>query len=175
MSRQPSINVDFLSETHRISCRVEIGATGLIGLLNNVQNSLVDVETAYVSRIQEPAKIVGNFEIGSLSKSNLVMAIVTKKESLGPQAFASGGYKQLNPVPVLVTTDTFEIRGEVEVPGKVDAEALLMGGGGGKFMPLFRAKITATQFPDAPPLTAEAMLINRTLVAAFAAIAKGKA
>jgi hypothetical protein len=175
MVRQPLLNVDFLTEAHRISCRVEVGATGLIGLLNNVQTSLVDLEAAYVSRLQDPAKIVANFEIGSLNKSNLVMAMVTRRESLGPQAFSSGGYSRLLPCPVLVTTETFEIRAEIEIPGKLDASAILIGGGGGKFMPLFKAKIIAMQYPDAPPLTAEAMLINRTLVAALAAIAKGKA
>jgi hypothetical protein len=175
MVRQPSINVDFITDSHRITCRVEIGATGLIGVLNNVHASLVDVEAAYVSRLQDPAKIVGNFEIGSLNKSNVVLAIVAKKESLGPQAFSSGGYKQLLPCPVIVTTAAFEIRGEVEVPGKLDANALLMGQGGGKFMPLFRAKIVATHYSEAPALAADAMLINRTLVSAFAAIARGKA
>jgi hypothetical protein len=42
-------------------------------------------------------------------------------------------------------------------------------------MPLFRAKIVATHYPEAPALAADAMLINRTLVSAFAAIARGKA
>jgi hypothetical protein len=175
MVRQPLLNVDIISQAHRISCRVEVGATGLIGLLNDVQTSLVDVEAAYVSRIQNPAKIVANFEIGSLNKNNLIMAIVTRRESLGPQAFSSGGYSRLLPCPVLVTTEAFEIRADIEVPGKLDASAILIGGGGGKFMPLFKAKIIALQYPEAPPLTAEAMLINRTLVAALAAIAKGKA
>lgn len=175
MARQALINVEILSETHRISCRIEVGATGLIGLLNDVNSSLVDMQMAYMSRIQEPAKIIANFEAATVNKNNLAMVIVSKRESIGPQGYVNIGISRLLPCPVLITTEAFEIRGTIEVPGKLDPGALLMGGGGGKFMPLFQAKITATRHLDIPPYTAEAMLINRTLVATFAALAKGKA
>jgi hypothetical protein len=173
-TRIASINVEILSDTHRISCRVEVGATGLVGLFNDVNTSLVEASMVYISRIQEPAKIIANFETATLNKNNLAMVIVTKRESLGPPGYASGGFTRLMPYAVMITTTAFEVQGNVEVPGKLDAGALLMGGGSGRFMSLYQAKITTTRYPETPAYEAEAMLLNRNLASAFAAVPKGK-
>jgi hypothetical protein len=175
MARLVLLSVEILSATHRISCRIEVGATGLIGLLNDINKSLVDVQMAFLSRIQEPAKIIANFETATLNKSNLQIVIVSKKESVGPQPYANIGISRLLPCPVLATTDAFEVKGIVEIPGKLDTTALLTGGVSGRFLPIFQAKVTTSRFPEVPAYTAEAVLVNRTLVSSFSALAKGQA
>ena len=170
MSKRILINVDFFSDTHRLSCRVEIGATGLLGLLNDVNLSVVEARDMYISRLSQPAKIIANFETATLNKTGLMLAILARREDVGPTTV---GYTRLIPYPVLVTMPAFEIRCQVEFPGKLDAGAVLAGGSG-KYIPLYFATAVATQYPE-KPYAGEAMLVNRTLVEAMASIPKGKA
>ena len=84
----PYVIADFLSETHRISCKVEVTATGLHGLLNDNNASALEARDVYVSRIQQPAKIIANFEVITLNKATLSLAIVLRREDVGPQSTA---------------------------------------------------------------------------------------
>jgi len=168
------INADFFTETHRLSGRVEVGAAGLIGLLNDSTSSLIEVQNTYVSRLQEPTKIVANAEVATLSKANLTLVILSRREDIGPlgAAPAGTGYTRLVSSPVLVTTPTFEVRGYVETLGKPDPVALLVAGPN-KVMLLYKATVVATLYVDIP-YSGEAVLINRTQVQALAQMARGK-
>jgi hypothetical protein len=164
----PYVIADFLSETHRISCKVEVTSTGLHGLLNDNNTSALEARDVYVSRIQQPAKIIANFEVITLNKATLSLAIVLRREDVGPQSTA----RRATPYPVLITTPAFEIKGNVEVPGKLDGSALLYGGTG-KYMAIYQATAVATRFLEVP-YSGEAMLVNRTLVETLAPLPKGK-
>lgn len=168
------INADFFTETHRLSGRVEVGAAGLLGLLNDMASSLVDVQNAYVSRLQEPTKIIAHGDTATLSKPNLTLVILVRREDVGPSgsALIGTGYTRLVTSPVLITTPTFEVRGLVETLGRPDPMALLMAGPN-KFMPLYKTTVLATLYPDLP-YSGEAILLNRTHVQAFAQMARGK-
>lgn len=162
------VNADFFTETHRISGRLEVGAAGLIGLLNDTNSALIEVQNAYVSRLLEPTKIVANSAVATLSKLNLTLVILARREDVGPSGSAQTGtgYTRLVSSPVLVTTPTFEVRGTVETLGKPDPATLLVAGPN-KFMPLYRTMVIATLYPD-PPYSGEAVLLNRTHVQALA-------
>jgi len=168
------VNADFFTETHRLSGRVEVGAAGLLGLLNDAASSLIEVQNTYVSRLQEPTKIVAHSETALLNKSNLTLVILVRREDIGPSGAAptGAGYTRLVSTPVLLTTPTFEVRGYVETLGKPDSAALLVAGPN-KFMPLYKTAVVATLYPDTP-YSAEAVLINRTQVQALAQMARGK-
>ena len=168
------INADFFSETHRLSCRLQVGPSGLLRLLNDANSSLLEVENAYVSRIQQPAKIINHFDKVSLNKANLAFAIVNRREDLGVAAVTQSAYSRLVNVSVEALTATYEITGQVEVANKLDAGSLLVGGTS-KFVPFYKATAVPTLYPDAT-FTGEVIVINRTLVEALAAVgAKGKA
>lgn len=162
------VNADFFTETHRISGRVEVGAAGLIGLLNDTNSSLVEAQNAYVSRLQEPTKIVAHSQTATLNKSNLTLVILARREDISPTGSAQTGtgYTRLVSSSVLVTTPTFEVRGTVETLGKPDPAALIIAGPN-KFMPLYRTMVIATLYPDIP-YSGEAVLLNRAQVQAFA-------
>lgn len=168
------VNADFFTETHRISGRVEVGATGLIGLMNDTQSALLEMQNAYVSRLQEPTKIVAHSDVATLSKANLTLIILARREDVGPSgATQTGtGYTRLVTSPVLITTPTFEVRGAVETLGKPDPAALLVAGPN-KFMPLYKTQVVATLYPDTP-YSGEAVLLNRIHVQALAPMARGK-
>ncbi len=168
-----TINTDFFSTTHRISGKVQMGANGLLGLLNDVNTSLVEVDNAYLSRLAEPSKIEAHLERMSVNKHNLVFVIVNRREDLGPVGLARGGYTHVTSVPVLFTTAVYEIRGTVETTSKLDAGALLTGGTG-KYLPVYKVSLHSTLYPETP-FTGEAIALNRTLVETLAALPKGKA
>jgi hypothetical protein len=168
-----TIHTDFFSTTHRISGKVLVGANGLLGLLNDVNTSLVEVENAYLSRLAEPSKIEAHFERLSVNKHNLELVILTRREDLGPVGLARGGYTQVASMPVMLTTAVYEIRGVIEITSKLDASALLTGGTG-KYTPVYKVSIHSTLYPESP-FTGEAIALNRTLVESLAPLPKGKA
>ncbi len=168
-----AVNVDFLTDTHRISCRVPVGSPGLITALNDVMHSLIEAEDVYFSRLQQPAKIVAHFESASLNKASVAAVIVNRREDLGPQSIARGGYTRVESLAVTVTTAQFEITGAVEVLKQYDAAELLFGGSA-RFLPVYKACAVPTQFPESSYAGA-VILVNRQMVTLLAPQPRGKA
>ncbi len=146
---------------------------GVIGLLNDINTSVFQVEDAYLSRLAQPAKIVEHQPVVFMTKALVALVLIARREELGPLGLARGGYTHLNQYPVLITTSAFEIRCTLELPGKLEVAALLSGGTG-KFFPAYKANVVATAVPDIP-YTSEVLIINRTLVQLVAPDQGGKA
>ena len=166
------INVDFLTRAHRITCQVEVGNTGLVGLLNDVHSSLFPVRNVYISRLQQPAKIVANFDDAHLVKANLAACLLARREDIGPQSYIRVGAGKAFTSGVLMTTDNFEIRGQVEFTSRLDADAILVGGSG-KFTVFYTATAVPIQYPETP-FSAPAMFVNRSLATGLGPLPKGK-
>jgi hypothetical protein len=167
-----SVHVDLLTQGFRVSCRINVGPMGLIGLFNDVNMSLVDLEDAYYSRLSQPAKIVSHVDTACVAKNNLVLVVLRRREDLGPQGLARGGYSRLLPVPVLVTTATFEVQGAIDVVAKLDPAELLMGGTG-RYLNVYNASALMAASPETV-FSGAVILVNRAAVEMVASIAKGK-
>lgn len=167
-----AVNIDFITETHRLTCRVMVGSAGLIAVMNDPLHTLLEAEDVYYSRLHQPAKIVSHFETASLVKTSLALVVVKRREELGPQGIARGGYTRVEAVPVTVTTAQFEITGTVEVVKQFDATELLMGGSA-RFLPLYGASAVPTQFSETA-YTGGVILVNRQMVTLIARQARGK-
>lgn len=172
IASRTAINADFMTNAHRVSSRISVGPTGLIGMLNDVTTSLIDIEDAYYSRLQQPAKINGHLETAHVNKAHLALVVLARRADLGPQGLARGGFSRLLPVPVLLTTALFEVQGSVEVVNKFDPAELLMGGTG-RFLLIYNATAVTTSYPDST-FSGGAILVNRTLVEMVAPAARGK-
>ncbi len=166
------INADVFTDTHRISCRIEAGTMGTIGLLNDVNTSVFPVEDAYISRLAQPAKIIEHYPMLYVAKATVTLVLISRREELGPVGLARGGYTHIVSFPVLMTTSAFEIRGQLEQPGKLDVAALL-GIGTGRFISAYKVTVVATAFPDVP-FTSEVLIINRNLITLIAPEPGGK-
>src|SRR5437763_6880984 len=156
-----NVNLDLLTQAFRISCRVNVGTTGLIGLLNDVTTSLIDVEDVYYSRLNQPAKIVSHLDSAHVAKSNLALVMLNRREDLGPPGRVRGGYSLL-PVPVLVTTAAFEVQGTIEVVTKLEAVELLMGGTG-RYLNVYNASACMALSPETI-FSGAVILVNRNTV-----------
>ena len=173
LSSRSSINADLLTPGFRVSCKVAVGPSGLIGLLNDINTSLIDLEDAYYSRLTQPAKIVSHLDTAHLAKNNLTLVVLSRREDLGPQGLARGGYSRLLPVPVLMTTATFEIQGSIEVVTKFDPAQLLMGGTG-RFLNVYNASALMAASPETV-FSGAVILVSRTAIEMVARVVKGKA
>ena len=167
------INADLLTDTHRITCRIEAGNMGTIGLLNDINTSVFPVEDAYISRLAQPAKILEQYPLVYIAKATVTLVLVSRREELGPVGLARGGYTHIVPFPVMIATTAFEIHGQLEQPGKLDVAALL-GIGTGRFIPAYKVTVVASSFPDVP-FTSEVLVINRNLITLIAPEQGGKA
>jgi hypothetical protein len=166
------VNADVFSETHRISGRIICPPSGLIGLLNDATTSLIDIEDAYYSRLQQPAKITTHLELAHFTKAHLIMIVLARREDLGPHGVATGGFSRRIPVPVLVTTPEYEVQGAIEVLNKFDAAELLVGGTG-RFIQIYNAAAVATLFPETS-FSGAAILVNRGRIEMVAPTARSK-
>jgi hypothetical protein len=166
------ISADLLTDTHRMTCRIEAGNWGTFGMLNDSNASVFPVEDAYISRLGQPAKIIEHYPALYVAKATLSLVLIARREELGPLGLARGGYTHITPFPVLIMTTAFEIHGQLEQPGKLDVSALL-GTGTGKFISAYNVTVTATAYPDIP-YTSEVLVINRGLITLIAPEQGGK-
>jgi len=154
------IAVDFLTHSYRIVGRVMIAHTGLLGVMNDANSSVVDVQDAHLARLHVPSKLADRFQTARLVKAQVVAVCVNRREDLGPGGYPS--YTQTTSYQVHITTADFEIAGCLEWIGRFDASAM-MGKGTGDFVPIYRASISSILIPSLQVETA-AMLLNRRSV-----------
>jgi hypothetical protein len=162
-SARHSLNVDFFTSTHRLTGQVEVGGPGLVGLLNDPLTSIFSARNVYVSRITDPAKIVGHFDEASLVKANIVLGLVSRREDLGPQGFFRPGSGKILSAAILLTTQLYEVQATTEYISRIDPDAILVGGqtGASRFTVMYNVTVIPVPYPNVTPFTASAMFINR--------------
>jgi hypothetical protein len=168
-----AVNLDILTQSYRVSCRLNAGANGLIGLLNDANTALLELEEAYYSRLEDPAKIVARLPTAHMVKKNAAMLVLTRQEDLGPQGLARGGFTRLLPVPVLITMPGYEIQGSVEVVSKFDASQLLVAGTG-LFISVYGANAMLAANPETI-FSGAVILVNRSQIQLLAPVVRAKA
>ena len=161
------ISGDFFTPAYRMTGKIAVGNAGLIGLLNDAVSSLAELEDVYISRVSNSAKIVARYSLGRIAKARLELILLNRREDVGPIALGRGGFSKVVEHPVMVSTPTFEIKGTLEQPGRLDIPSLLVEGSG-KFFLLHKATIVPLVAPDSP-FTAASVLINRARVDLFCA------
>lgn len=164
--------VELFSEAHRITARVALGSTGLLGLLNDSNVSLLDIEDAYISRWSQPARMSGSFDLGGQSKASLTLALTTRREEMGPSGMLRSGYTKPNAYNIIAGVGLFEIRAVAEMPGKLDLPALTTSTNA-RFVVLFEATVNHVLYPDYQ-FSGPALAVNRAFITYVAAAPKGK-
>jgi hypothetical protein len=86
---------DFLTQSYRVVGKMMIPNTGVVGLINDPNTSFMEVVDAKLARIHMPTKLVGEYKVIDLVKDNVFAICLTRREDLGPQALARGGYQNL--------------------------------------------------------------------------------
>lgn len=159
---QRAIPADFYTPSYRIVGKVIVPNTGLMGLINDQLNSFMEIVDARLARVHMPSKLVDHYEIVRIVKSQIFAIALTRREDIGPQALARGGYVRLNEYPVRIATPVYELQGLLEWAGRFDFSTVMVEGSR-DFVPIYSATLTAVLIP-ALRVESPAVLFNRRQV-----------
>lgn len=140
------IVADFLTPSYRIVGKVMTPPSGMMGLMNDTTTSFMEVMEAKLAWVHMPSKLVGEYRVVDLVKPNVFAVCLTRKEDLGPQAIARGGYQNVNNYPIRVATPVYELEGTLTWAGRFDFSAIMVEGIR-DFVPLYDATLTTILIP----------------------------
>lgn len=153
---------DFLTPSYRIVGKMMAPNTGVVGMMNDTTTSFMEVRDVKLARIHMPTKLAGEYGMIDLVKNNIFAVCLTRREDVGPQALARGGYQKLNNYSIRITSQVYEVEGTLEWTGRFDF-ATIMVEGTRDFVPLYNATLTAILIPQFR-IESPAILFNRRYV-----------
>jgi hypothetical protein len=153
---------DFLTPSYRVVGKTMVPNSGVVGMLNDPTTSFMEVLDAKLARIHMPTKLVGEYKMVDLVKSNIFAVCLNRREDVGPSALARGGYQNLVEYSIRLTSQVYELEGKLEWTGRFDF-ARIMVEGVRDFVPIYDATLTAILIPQLR-IECPAMLFNRKLV-----------
>jgi len=150
---------DVYTSGYRVVGKVMVSTNGIMGVLNDITKSHLELHDARLARIHMPTKLVDHFEVVRLVKGQIFAICAARREDLGPSGFQRGGYTSISAMPARLTTQVYEVEGKIEVAGRFDF-AVMIADKARNFVPIYEAVLTAILIPN---LKAEspAVLINR--------------
>jgi hypothetical protein len=159
---QRLIPVDFYTPSYRIVGKISVPNTGLVGLMNDPTTAFMEILDARLARAHMPSKLVDHYEVIRIVKSQIFAIALARREDLGPQALARGGYVRLTEYPLHITTPVYELDGTMEWGGRFEFSSIMVEGTR-DFIPLYKSLLTAILIP-ALKVESPAMLFNRKQV-----------
>ena len=150
---------DVYTSGYRVVGKVMVSTNGLMGILNDITKSHLEMHDARLARIHMPTKLVDHFEVVRLVKSQIFALCAARREDLGPGAHVRSGYSSISAVPARLTTHVYEIEGKLEIAGRFDFSALIADKAR-NFIPLFEATLTAILIPNLK-VESPGILLNR--------------
>lgn len=161
-STQRLITADFFTPGFRISGKTVVPSSGLMGLMNDPVTSFMEILDARLARLHMPTKLVEHYQVLRLVRSQIFAVCLTRREDLGPQAVARGGYQHINNYPVHIASPVYELSGTLEWAGRFDFSAVMVEGKR-DFVPLYESHLAAILI-SALKVDAPALLFNRQQV-----------
>jgi hypothetical protein len=153
---------DVYTSGYRVVGKIMVSNNGIIGILNDINKSYLEIHDARMARIHMPTKLVDHFEVVRLVKSQVFAICAARREDLGPTNVVRGGYSQVSVIPARLTTHVYEIEGKLEVTGRFDF-AVMIADKTRNFIPIYEAVLTAILMPNLK-VESPAILFNREKV-----------
>ena len=150
---------DMYTSGYRIVGKMMVASGGLMGIMNDITKSHLEIHDARLARIHMPTKLVDHFEVIRLVKSHIFAMCAARREDLGPTSMIRGGYSNVATLGARMTTNVYEIEGKLEVAGRFDFSALISDTTR-NFMPVFEATLSAILIPNLR-VESPAVLFNR--------------
>jgi hypothetical protein len=155
------LNADIFADSHRLSTQMALRGRVLADVLNDSNTSYLELDIAYVSRIDHPGEILADYALSIVRKDRLSFVVIASGlEMAVKQNQAMYMYRRL--WPVFVTVPYFEITGQIEAPQNVDLRAL-MAIGVERFVPVYNATATLS-INQSIQFSGELILINKTSI-----------
>ncbi|HET9909642.1 MAG TPA: hypothetical protein VFQ23_23550 [Anaerolineales bacterium] len=153
---------DVYTSGYRVVGKIMVSNNGIVGILNDINKSYLEIHDARLARIHMPTKLVDHFEVVRLVKAQIFAICAARREDLGPTNVVRGGYSQVSVLPARLTTNVYELEGKLEVTGRFDF-AVMIADRSRNFIPIYEAVLTAILMPSLKVET-PAMLFNREKV-----------
>ncbi len=150
---------DFYTTSYRIVGKVMVPNTGIMGLINDLTTSFVEILDARTARVHMPSKLVDHYEVVRVVKSQIFAIALARREDIGPLALTRGGYVRMVEYPVRITTPVYEMQGSLEWAGRFDFSNIMVQSNR-DFVPIYGAALTAILIPTLKA-ESDAMLFNR--------------
>ncbi|MFQ5616931.1 MAG: hypothetical protein ACE5GO_10810 [Anaerolineales bacterium] len=158
-SSSGAVVANFFTPSYRVVGKVQVGNSGLIGLLGDPSTSYLKILDASMARLHEPKRLADRFDVIQLVKQGLVVIAAGHREDIGPISVARGGYGRIQRYPIHAIMANFEMEGTLEWAGWFELGVLLTEGQR-DFFPLYEATLRAIQFPELE-LESPALIFNR--------------
>ena len=155
------LTADIFADSHRISTQMALRGRVLSDLLNDPNTSYLELDIAYVSRIDHPGEILADYALSIVRKDRLTFVVIASGLEMALKQGATA-YTYRRQWPAFVTVPAFEITGQIEAPANVDLR-VLMATGVDRFVPIYNG--TATLSMDQTiQFSGELILINKTAI-----------
>jgi hypothetical protein len=163
------VSVEIYTTTHRILGRIDSGASGLFSHLNIPTTRYLEVDGAHINRLHQPGKMVARYQTLWVVKNEIVTVLLSSRADWVLPGWR-GGYSTMIPHWIHLVMGGYELRGQVETPGKFNYGSFMIEGDR-IFIPLYSTELVAILFP-AVRASAPAMLFNREEVDAIGLLPK---
>lgn len=155
------LTADIFCDSHRISTQLALRGHVLSEALNDTSTSYLELDIAYVSRIDHPGEILADYALSIVRKDRLTFVVVTTGLELAVKQ-NTAAYLYQQQWPVFVTVPGFEITGQIEAPANIDLRSL-MALGVDRFVQVFNATATLSM-KQSIQFSGELILINKTAI-----------
>ncbi len=155
------LTADIFADSHRISTQMALRGRVLSDSLNDANTSYLELDIAYVSRIDHPGEILADYALSIVRKDRLTFVVVATGLEMAIKQNATT-YAYRRQWPVFITVPGFEITGQIEAPTNIDLRAL-MAIGVERFIPIFNGKATLSM-NQTIQFSGELILINKTAI-----------
>ncbi len=153
---------DVYMSGYRVVGKLMVSTNGIMGIMNDINKSNVEIHDARLARIHMPTKLVDHFEVIRLIKSQVFAICAARREDLGPAGIQRGGYSNIVDLPARLATNVYELEGKLEVTGRFDF-ATLVADKARNCIPLYEAVLSAILIPNLK-VESPGILFNREKV-----------
>ena len=156
-SKEDQVTADFFTANFRITATAVVGQQRLVDVLSDQRTNYLDLIEIYVSRIDEPAKIVSTFPHGTLAKERIILVLlpvlvegIVREEQFFTKT--KKGQLQLSaPIQdtfsVFIALPSLNINGKLIWRRKLDT-TMIMATQEKRFLPVFDVTVHNSQSPE---------------------------
>jgi hypothetical protein len=153
------IPTEVLTSSHYIFGQIRVIQSGLMGMLTDTTNSVLEINDASIAPIHKPSNVINYTPQLYVVRAEVSAVCVNKREFMGLQGVMRGGFQRLIPYQVYISTRQYDIFGTLEWPGRFEFPALIAEGTS-IFITIYDATLTAALFPELK-IESPVILLNR--------------
>ena len=162
--RPTILMVDFFTRYHRISGGVDVHSRKLADQLEDRTTDFLELEGAYISRVEHPGDIIASHTVSVLRKENILVAVVVREEDGLTSGESYGSYLGPHLQRAFLIVSDFEVQGHLRLWGKRHLRSVLTSGK--MFVTVLDGQMRYSARPDVE-FTGAVILVNRTRVEAI--------